>query len=142
MKLTSMPYTKSAEELIEEKHEEYVKKAKLYSYFYYATRLIAGLSAALLPFTVRSSVQWSTAFSIAIVVTTILDLTFSPKDRWITHSKATDLLTIAKLKAEGKYDKYKEPLDIIAQTESAKLQRLADIDDLVDKDHPRQKVKE
>jgi hypothetical protein len=139
MKTTTMPRTHSPEDLVEEKHNEYIRKAKWYSYLYYTTRIAAGLSAALLPFTVRSSVDWSTTFSIIIVVTTVLDLTLSPKDRWITHSKATDLLTIARLKADGNYEKYKEALDIIAQTESANLQRLADLDSLVDKPQPRQK---
>lgn len=140
MKITTMPRSHSPEELVAEKHEEYLRKAKWFSYLYYVTRISAGLSAALLPFTVRSSVAWSTAFSIIIVVATVLDLTLSPKDRWITHSRATDLLTIARFKAEGAYEKNKEALEIIAQTEAANLQRLADLNDVVEKPQPGQKT--
>ena len=133
MKITSMPNSKSSEDLIEKKHKEYLKKAKLYSYLYYSTRLMAGFSAVLIPFIIKSSVKWSTSLSIIIALVTIIDLTLSPKDRWVLHSKATDMLAIARLKSIGEYDKYKESLEIIAQTEAANLQRLVDIDTLVEK---------
>jgi len=128
-----MPASTPAEQLVEEKHLEYLKKAGWYSRFYYATRLLAGLSAALLPFIVRTDPFWSTTLSVIIVVITVLDLVFSPKDRWALHSKATDLITLAKVKATGEYDKYQEVLNVITQTETANLQQLINLDDLVSK---------
>lgn len=130
---TMMSITTPTEELVEEKHREYLKKAKLYSIIYYAIRLMAGLSAALLPFTIRTSVLWSTIFSVIIVVVTVLDLVFAPKDRWVLYSKSTDLLAVAKIKARGDYEEHKEVLEIITQTETANLQQLINLDDLVSK---------
>ena len=128
-----MPLTTPIEELVEKKHSEYLKKAKLFSISYYAIRLMAGLSAALLPFTIRTSVLWSTIFSVVTVMVTVLDLVFAPKDRWVLYSKATDLLAVAKIKARGDYEEHKEALEIITQTETANLQQLINLDDLVSK---------
>jgi hypothetical protein len=123
--------------LVEEKHIEYVEKAKRYAVFYYTTRLLAGLSAAILPFIVgRTGTQGlSTALSIIIIIVTVFDLVFSPKDRWALFSKATDLLTVAKVKAldEAEYAKYKEALDTLLNTESANLAQVINLNDLVSK---------
>lgn len=123
--------------LVEEKHFEYVEKAKRYAVFYYTTRLLAGLSAAILPFTVgHTNLQSvSTALSVIIVVVTVFDLVFAPKDRWALFSKATDLLSLAKAKAldEAEYTKYKEALDTLLNTESANLAQVINLNDLVSK---------
>jgi len=123
--------------LVEEKHLEYVEKAKRYAAFYYTTRLLAGLSAAILPFTVgHTELQSvSTALSVIIVVVTVFDLVFSPKDRWALFSKATDILSVAKAKTldEAEYLKYKDALDTLLNTESANLAQVINLNDLVSK---------
>ena len=123
--------------LIEEKHLEYVKKAKRYAMLYYSTRLLAGFSAAVLFFTVLSTETQTLIrlLSFVIVVITIFDLVFSPKDRWALYSKATDLLTIAKAKSldESEYDKYRDALDTLLNTESANLEQVINLNDLVSK---------
>lgn len=123
--------------LVEAKHVEYVEKARRYSLFYYVTRLVAGLSAGILPFTVgRIEWQaWSIGLSVAIVIITVFDLVFTPKDRWVLFSKATDLLTIAKVKALGEveYAKYSVALDTLLNTESANLAQVINLNDLVSK---------
>jgi len=118
--------------LVEEKHIDYLNKAKWYSVVYYVSRLIAGCSAALLPFFLKHPTI-PTMLSMIIVITTVLDITFSPKDRWTLYSKATDLLSIAKAKAVGDYGKFEELLVVLAETESANLRQLINLDDLVNR---------
>lgn len=126
--------------MVEEKHQEYLVKAKRYALAYYVTRLSAGLSAGLLPFTLQyvgptgSLLQrLPMALSIVIVVATVFDLVFGPKEKWILYSKATDLLAIAVLKAMGQYERYAESLDLILTTESAALQNIMNLNELVAK---------
>jgi hypothetical protein len=122
-----------AEVLIEQKHSEYASAAKTYRAVYYATRLTAGLSAGLLPFVVSAHPQYALALSIAIVVCTVIDLVFGVRDKWQLMSRAADLLTIQRLKISGEYDKYKDVLEILVNTESAKLAHLVDLDTLLKK---------
>ena len=110
--------------LINDKHKEYVTKAIFYSALYYTTRVVAGLSAALLPFIVGHSQLWATILAIVVAVVTVFDSVFAPKDRWALYSKATDLLALATIRAQGTYDKNKDAIDTILQTESANLQTL------------------
>lgn len=53
MQITSIKFKGSANDpvskMVEEKHQEYLAKAKRYKILYYVTRLTAGLSAGLLP---------------------------------------------------------------------------------------------
>jgi len=118
-----------AEHLIEQKHSEYARAAKLYRILYYVTRSIAGLGAGLLPFVVSKSTGFATGISAAIVVVTIVDMVFGPKERWMLFSKAADLLTIERLRISGEYDKWKRLLDLLIVTENAKLERLIDLED-------------
>jgi hypothetical protein len=118
--------------LIEEKHLDYLNKAKMYSVLYYVLRLTAGLSAALLPFFLGSQ-STATALSIIIIISTVLDILISPKDRWALYSKATDLLSIAKAKSVEEFDKFEELLTILAETESANLRQLINLDDLINR---------
>jgi hypothetical protein len=118
--------------MINAKHAQYVAKARLYAASYYTTRLLAGLSACLLPFVVGYSKTWATALAIVVAVTTVFDQVFSPKDRWVLFSKATDMIALARIKATGDYDKYKDVLDVILQTETGNLQQLMGLQELVD----------
>jgi hypothetical protein len=68
------------EDRIRSKHKEYHAAAKRYRLLYYGTRLIGGLCAGILPFVVYSSPSAATALSVAIVVVTVFDVVFNPKD--------------------------------------------------------------
>lgn len=129
------------ERLVGLKHDEYFRSAKRYQTVYYMTRICAGLSAGILPFLVRSSPNAAIFFSVLIVVATVADSVFAPKDLWSLYSKATDLLATAQLKRSGRYEKWEADLKIIEETESAALRRLG-IQQLLeqlrrnDEDHP------
>lgn len=120
-------------ELVNSKHEEYNAKARRYSVLYYATRLGAGFSAGFVPFVISSHTDVATGLSLVVVVCTVLDMVFSPKERWALFSKASDLLGVAELKFLGSYEKYKDFLDVILGTERGKLERLTDVEELVKK---------
>jgi hypothetical protein len=118
--------------LVIAKHNEYFRCAKKYRRLYYATRLCAGLSAGLLPFVVRTSPNTAILLSILIVLATVIDSVFVPKDRWALYSKATDLLAAAQLRASGQYEQWEAALKAIEQTESAALRQLGGIRDLIE----------
>lgn len=120
------------EELVVAKHNEYFRAAKAYRRLYYATRLGAGLSAGFLPFVVRGSPDTAIFLSILVVVATVVDSVFSPKDRWALYSKATDLLASEQLRASGHHEEWQAALRAIEQTESAALKQLGGIRDLID----------
>lgn len=124
---------KIIQELIRQKQKEYLRGAHIHRFLYYFVRLVASLSAGLLPFVVASSPAIATALSIAIVVATVVDMVFNPKDRWQLYSRATDLLTVEQLKRQGDYPKYEALIAILVSAESAKLERLVDIDELIKK---------
>ena len=119
--------------ILKRKHLDYARKAKLYSRVYYLTRLTVALSAGSLPFVVSHNTTISTALSIIIVFATIIDMVFNPKQRWELYSKTSDLLTVAELKAQGNYEKYKKALDVVVATERSLLEGLINLDDLVNR---------
>ena len=86
-----------------------------------------------MPFVVSAYPAIATSLSIAIVVATIFDMIFSPKDRWKLFSRAADLLTIERLRAAGQYEKWAGMLDLLVATETAKLEQLVNIDDIIAK---------
>jgi len=122
--------------LIENKHQEYRNKAIWHFYTYYALRIIAGLCAVMLLLELMEAnprhgyLKW---LSGAIAIVSVIELIFAPRDRYALYSKATDLLTIAKIKAlpDDVYSKYQETLNLLLETESADLQRLISLNDLV-----------
>jgi hypothetical protein len=122
-----------AEKLIRLKHAEYTRASAFYRVLYYAVRLIAGLCAGLLPFVVSTHVQIATGLSIAVVVATVLDMVFNPKDRWQLYSRATDLLTVEQLKRQGNFADYQSLIAVLVTTETAKLERLVNMDDLLNR---------
>ncbi len=122
-----------ARQLIYDKHTEYAKSAKVYRAMYYTARLVAGLSAGLLPFVVGTSVAVATGLSVAIVVVTVFDLVFAPKDKWKLYSRAADLLTMQRLKDAGEFEQCKEMLNLLVATENAKLEQLVNLDELLSK---------
>jgi Protein of unknown function (DUF4231) len=122
-----------AEVLVQTKHDEYAKLCRRYRFLYYLLRLLAGLSAALLPFVVSSVPTIATALSIIIVITTVIDMIFNPRDRWKLYSRAADLLTIERLKRSGEYLGYESLLSLLTTTESAKLESLVTLEDVTKK---------
>lgn len=126
------PGESAAEALIRHKLNEYVRGAKVNRALYYALRLLAGVSAALLPFVISSYPAIATGLSICVVVVTVIDLIFNPKDRWKLYSQGSDLLTIFLLKKTGDYKAYKEAIDVLLKTENIKLDRLVDMKELID----------
>ena len=82
---------------------------------------------------VGSAPSVATLLSIIIVVVTVFDFVFSPKDKWQLFSRAADLLAIESLRKAGEYDGYKAMLEVLIATENAKLERLVNLDDLIAK---------
>jgi hypothetical protein len=117
---------------IREKHKAYYWCAKQYRRLHYFTRLCAALSAGLLPFVVRESPATAIVLSILIVVATVVDAVFTPKDHWVLYAKATDLLAAEQLKAAGRYEEYRAALKTIEDTEAAALKQLAGIRNLIE----------
>jgi hypothetical protein len=115
-------------DLIEKKHSEYLRLSNVFRWLYYTTRLIGGLSAGLLPFFLYSHPPLAMGLSIAVVVVTVFDFVFSPKDRWQLYSKATDLLTIEGFKRHGVYDSHEGWLNILVNTEDLSLSKLREIE--------------
>jgi hypothetical protein len=120
-----------ADKLIRDKHREYYRNSSTYRIMYYATRFLAGLSAGVLPFLVWSRPLAATILSGIIVVCFVGDAVFDPRSKWKLYSSATDLLTIAELKANGQYEKSKEMLDIIVATECDALAHLKGLDEVL-----------
>lgn len=118
--------------LIERKHAEYIRHAVTFRWVYFATRLAAGLSAALIPFMLGRYDEIATGLSVTVAIATVVDLVFAPKDRWTLYSKASDLLTVAKIRALGHYDDAsRELIEVLLSTESAALQQVMNLDEMV-----------
>ena len=120
-----------AEKVVAEKHAEYLRWSKRYQRMYYALRLTAGLSAGLLPFVVSTSPPTATALSIVIVIVTVLDMVYNPKQRWGLFSRASDLMTVERLRRTGEIEGYEALLSQVAATEAAKLDALVSNDEIV-----------
>ena len=114
-----------------QKHREYYRSALCYRTLYYGTRLFAGISAGSLPFVIHTSATIATALSLIIVAATVLDVVFSPKDRWALFSKGTDLLFLAQLKASGQSKEWEDALEAMQQTEWASLQQTTNLRDML-----------
>lgn len=108
------------EKIAREKNREYEVRAKIYNWFYYIIRLVAGLSAGLLPFFLdRPNV--STALSVVIVVATLLDFVFSPKEKQLLYSEATDLLATirANVSEPDPNKRWQQAFEVVLKTEAA-----------------------
>jgi hypothetical protein len=119
------------EDRIRKKHQGYADASLFYKFLYYATRLAAGLCAAILPFVVYSAPPVATGLSIAIAVITVFDAVFDPKDQWKRNSRTSDLLYVADLKKQGRYDEFKETLDIILTAEDQEMIQLIGMDEVI-----------
>lgn len=126
------PLSKSKiSDLIRQKHKHYATLAKRYCALYYTTRLMVTLAAGLLPF-ILSNVIFSTTLSVIVVIGSVIDVVFNPKDKWKLFAKATNMITVAGLKNSGEYEKYIDELSILKETEDAHLEQATDIRKLLD----------
>ena len=125
--------SQDAEHLINQKHDDYNSLCNKYRRLYYCTRLAAGLGAALLPFFVAISSTIASGLSILILVAVVFDQVFNPREKWSLYSKATDLLTMARLKASGEYAKYEEFLKVLEEVEHRSLGSLSSVNDLLER---------
>lgn len=112
-------WTRVAED-IRERHAALAHTARLYRWLYHATRLVAGLSAGLLPFVVSQNAILASALSIIVVVAVVVDTVFNPKERAKSLTIACHLLYIADLKRQGRYEDFKESLDVFMNAEEAR----------------------
>ena len=125
--------SEAVQDLVREKHAAYYRAGIYYKFLYYGTRLVAGLCAGILPFVVSSMPAVATGLSITIVVVTIFDTVFNPKEKWKTMSRATDLLYVAELKRQGKYEEFKEALTVILSAEEQQMLQLLGLDEVIKK---------
>lgn len=127
-------YESEVDALIRRTRTRYRYEAALNRRVYYATRLVAGFSAALLPFIVVQNWghQYAIALSLLIVIATVIDQVFNPKDRWALLHRAISLITLARIKTEGDYENNKEAVDAIMNTEAAVLQQVTGLKEAVD----------
>lgn len=119
------------EDRIRRRHEEYYRAARRFRLLYYITRLVGGISAAILPFVVHPAPQIAISLSIVIIMMTVIDTVFSPKERYKSLSRATDLLFVANLKAQGRYREFEEQLNIILTTEDQQMLQLLGLDEML-----------
>lgn len=119
--------------LIRDKYQGYLRGSRLHRILYVATRLLAGLSAALLPFVVGTMPVVATSLSAVVVICIVIDTVFDPKGKWALYSRATDLLAIAELKRRGEYDDYKAALEILLTTEQQALSGLKGLEEVLSK---------
>jgi hypothetical protein len=125
------PRANPAEQLIAQKHDQYVRQSRRYRFLYYVTRLCAVIPAAVLPFVINGNPPVATALSVIVALSVAIDVVFEPKERWATYSKATDLLAIAELKRRGEYEPHREALEVVAQAEAAGLRTNKDIEEVL-----------
>lgn len=122
-----------AELLVQHKNREYARASRVYRRLYYTLRVAAGLSAGLLPFVVATFPIAATTLSVIIVVATVLDMVFNPKDRWQLFSRASDALTLERFKHSGDDKGYETLLAFLVAMESAKLDNLVSLQDVMKK---------
>jgi hypothetical protein len=132
----------TAQDVIAKKHQQYYSSGQRYKILYYATRLMAGLCAGILPFVVSTRPGLATGLSIAIVVVTVFDTVFNPKEKWKTLSRATDLLYVADLKRQGKYKEFEEALTVILSTEEQQMLQLLGLDEVIKKAKESAEIKD
>jgi hypothetical protein len=120
------------EELIRQKHVEYVRNGKRYRALYYALRLSVGLAAVgALISTVSTMPQLAIVCTVAIACGLVLDQILDPRARWVENEMVSHLLLSLALERRGLLEKYRKTLDVIRQHEHTQLQRLTDVQDIL-----------
>lgn len=120
------------DKLVTTRHASYYNQANAHALFYYILRVTAGLAAGALPFAVVTGCEaFAITLSLVVMVTTVLDLVFNPKDRWLLFSGANRSLTRARLDAEDQYEPNRKVLDIVLATEAGILRHIMNADDLL-----------
>jgi hypothetical protein len=105
-----------------------------YKSFYYFSRIITCLCAAILPFIIGKVelVNWSTSFSIIIAVLIAHDFVLNSKDNWKKYAKAQRRLQMNQLHTENLTQKELEALKIIDETENG-VDNTISIEELLNK---------
>lgn len=112
----------ATEKIVREKGKNYEILAKRYNWLYYMVRLVAGISAGLLPFFLHDqSHAVPTILSVAIVVATLIDLVFQPKEKKLLYSEASDLLTavLASTTDPDRTKRWRQAFEVVLKTEAA-----------------------
>lgn len=122
----------SANAFIVAKHRDYVRKSNYFQWLYYATRLIAGISAGLVPVTISLDARIATGLSILVVVAIVVETVFDPKKRWALYSRVTDALSIEEMRQKGVYNQHRRRIDLIFQTEQELVSELRPIADVLE----------
>lgn len=123
---------RSAEEFIFQKHREYVRKSTYFRWLYYGTRLIAGISAGLVPVAIPIDARVATVLSILVVISIVVETVFDPKERWAAYSRVTDALAIEELKQKGHYKENEARIELIASCEKLLVTKLRPINDVLE----------
>ncbi len=72
------------------------------------------------------------SFGGAILLSTLIEIIHDPKGRWRLFSTASDRLALAELRRRGEYETFEEQLKILKETENAKLDKLTDINAVIE----------
>jgi hypothetical protein len=114
------------------KHQEYFENAKFYKRLYYASRLSAGFAAVLLPFVVPYSPAATILLSVIVAFVTVADTIVAPRERWRLNGTASNRLWLEEVKQSGDYEKYKNAIDQIMQTEDEDFKLAVSLKGLMD----------
>src|ERR1022692_1424629 len=101
---------------IRKRHSELASAARNHRFLYYGTRLVAGLAAGLLPFFLTNT-NVATGLAAAVVVATVFDSVFNPKERWKSLTRSCHFLYIEDLIRNGEYEQFKKSLSLFMDAE-------------------------
>jgi hypothetical protein len=119
-------------EALTARHQKYADDAEFYKRAYYASRVLAGLGACLLPFIVPYSQIGATILAGIVAVVTVLDTIYVPRDQWKRCSMASNRLWVEEIRERGEYEKYKARIEEILRAESEELQLLIGLQQMLD----------
>ena len=108
------------EKYINRKRKVFSALSTFYGFYYYFSRVITAISAAVLPFIITNAKfgAWSTSLSIIIAVLVAIDIVLNPSNNWKKYSKAATDLKIEDFKENPNFDKYAEKMKIILGVEN------------------------
>lgn len=116
--MSAIQESNRAADFIRTRHVHYARLARTYNVMYYSFRILAGISAALLPFFVNSNLAIATGLSVVVAVVTVFDLVFEPAKNRAIYRAASLQLTKARLSRTGEYQLHKEAMKVIEKLEN------------------------
>src|SRR5215210_5552591 len=101
--ITAASSTASLTDYLFTRENRYKSFATGYMIFYYFSRTVTCLCAAVLPFIVGEAgmIKYAKMSSILIAVMVALDFVFNPKENWKKYSKSYNDLVIRRLNKKG-----------------------------------------